>query len=109
MLPCRCSVASSRRGAYWHRGRTHCTSDRWERRRTSHRCGSDGSRARLSRYGKPLQGTDDLARSSVLTEGSDMATTTPNEFADRLGISPKRLRDWLRATYPRGEHERYAR
>lgn len=36
-------------------------------------------------------------------------TTTPTELAKQLGITPKQLRDWLRATYPRAEHEKYQR
>lgn len=36
-------------------------------------------------------------------------TTTPTELAQRIGIAPKQLRDWLRKTYPRAEHERYQR
>ena len=31
------------------------------------------------------------------------AGTTPNDVARDLGIEPKALRDWLRATYPRRE------
>jgi len=34
---------------------------------------------------------------------------TPNEVAADLGVTPKQVRDWLRATYPRREDERHSR
>ena len=36
-------------------------------------------------------------------------TVTPPELARQLGVTPLRLRTWLRATYPRPPHERYQR
>jgi hypothetical protein len=42
---------------------------------------------------------------------TDYANVTPNEIATTLGISPKKLRDWLRARARQGkiEHIWYAR
>lgn len=34
---------------------------------------------------------------------------TPTDVARDLGINPKALRDWLRATYPRREDESHTR
>lgn len=35
--------------------------------------------------------------------------TTPTELARRLGVTPLQLRNWLRATFPRPDAEKYQR
>jgi len=60
----------------------------------------------MSRLRSPLARAGHSLRSRAMSQSG---TSTAPEVARDLGIDPKRLRDWLRATYPRHEDERHAR
>ena len=37
------------------------------------------------------------------------AERTPRDLAERFAVTQLRVRNWLRAEYPRAEHEKYQR